>query len=82
MFLIRSIKAYLCQNMINLDVVDFSEHRSEEVAHFFDAQCALSTSFRFVYLFQFQIKSKKMIYKIAFKYVCHVQNKQLIQGMK
>ena len=31
MCLIMSIKAYLCQNMINCDVVDFSECRSEEV---------------------------------------------------
>ena len=26
-----SIKAYLCPNMINFDVVNFSERRSEEV---------------------------------------------------
>ena len=34
-FLLRSIKAYLCPNMINFDAVDFSEHRSEEVISFF-----------------------------------------------
>ena len=31
MCLIRSIKAYLCVNMINFDAVDFSECRFEEV---------------------------------------------------
>ena len=31
MSLIRSIKAYLCPNVINFDGVDFSECRSEEV---------------------------------------------------
>ena len=37
-FLLRSIKAYLCPNMINFDAaVDFSERRPEEVS--FDAQC-------------------------------------------
>ena len=30
-FLLRSIKAYLCPNMINFDAVDFSERRPEEV---------------------------------------------------
>ena len=29
--LLRSIKAYLCPNIINFDSVDFSEHRPEEV---------------------------------------------------
>ena len=33
--LIRSIKAYLCPNIINFDRVDFSEHRPEEVISFF-----------------------------------------------
>ena len=30
-FLLRSIKAYLCPNMIKFDGVNFSERRSEEV---------------------------------------------------
>ena len=34
-FLLRSIKAYLCPNIINSDIVDFSEHRPEEVISFF-----------------------------------------------
>ena len=34
-FLLRSIKAYLCPNMINFDSVDFSERRPEEVISFF-----------------------------------------------
>ena len=34
-FLLRSIKAYLCPNMINFHAVDFSEHRPEEVISFF-----------------------------------------------
>ena len=34
-FLLRSIKAYLCPNSINFDDVDFSEHRPEEVISFF-----------------------------------------------
>ena len=34
-FLLRSIKAYLCPNMIKFDAVDFSEHRPEEVISFF-----------------------------------------------
>ena len=40
-FLLRSIKAYLCPNMINFDAVDFSERRPEEVISIFDAQCTL-----------------------------------------
>ena len=39
MFLLRSIKAYLCPNMIDFHGVDFSECRSEEVIAPFDAQC-------------------------------------------
>ena len=35
MFILRSIKAYLCPNMINFDGVDFSECRSEEAISFF-----------------------------------------------
>ena len=35
MFILRSIKAYLCPNMINFDAVDFSERRPEEVISFF-----------------------------------------------
>ena len=31
MFSLRSVKAYLCPNMINFDGVKFREHRSEEV---------------------------------------------------
>ena len=39
-FLLRSIKAYLCPNIINFDRVDFSERRPEEVILVsFDAQC-------------------------------------------
>ena len=34
-FLLRSIKASLCPNMINFDAVDFSEHRPEEVIYKF-----------------------------------------------
>ena len=34
-FLLRSIKAYLCPNMINVDAVDFSERRPEEVISLF-----------------------------------------------
>ena len=34
-FLLRSIKAYLCPNIINFDCVDFSERRPEEVISFF-----------------------------------------------
>ena len=34
-FLLRSIKAYLCPNIINFDSVDFSERRPEEVVSFF-----------------------------------------------
>ena len=34
-FLLRSIKAYLCQNTIYFDCVDFSECRPEEVISFF-----------------------------------------------
>ena len=34
-FLLRSIKAYTCPNMINFDGVNFSEHRSEKVISFF-----------------------------------------------
>ena len=34
-FLLRSIKAYLCPNMINFDAVDFSERHPEEVISFF-----------------------------------------------
>ena len=35
MSLLRSIKAYLCPNMINFDLVNFNERRSEEVIGFF-----------------------------------------------
>ena len=35
LILLRSIKAYLCPNMINFDAVDFSERRPEEVISFF-----------------------------------------------
>ena len=34
-FLLRSIKPFLCPNIINFDSVDFSEHRPEEVISFF-----------------------------------------------
>ena len=34
-FLLRSIKAYLCPNIINFDSMDFSECRPEEVISFF-----------------------------------------------
>ena len=34
-FLLRSIKAYLCANIINFDSVDFSGHHPEEVISFF-----------------------------------------------
>ena len=34
-FLLRSIKAYLCPNIINFYSVDFSKHRPEEVISFF-----------------------------------------------
>ena len=33
--LLRSIKAYLCPNIINFGSVDFSERRPEEVISFF-----------------------------------------------
>ena len=33
-FLLRSIKAYLCPNIITFDSLDFSEHRAEEVHKF------------------------------------------------
>ena len=32
---LRSIKAYLCPNIINFDSVDISERRPEEVLSFF-----------------------------------------------
>ena len=35
MFLLGSIKAYLCPNMMNFDALDFSECRSEERISFF-----------------------------------------------
>ena len=34
-FLLKSIKAYLCPNIINFDSVNFSERRPEEVISFF-----------------------------------------------
>ena len=34
-FLLRSIKAYLCANITNFDIVDFSGRRPEEVISFF-----------------------------------------------
>ena len=34
-FLLRSIKAYLCANIINFDSVDFSGRPPEEVISFF-----------------------------------------------
>ena len=34
-FLLRSIKAYLCPNIINFDSVDFSERRPDKVISFF-----------------------------------------------
>ena len=34
-FLLTSIKAYLCPNMNNFDAMDFSERRPEEVISFF-----------------------------------------------
>ena len=34
-FLLRSIKAYLCANIINFDSVDFSGRRPEKVISFF-----------------------------------------------
>ena len=34
-FLLRSIKAYMCQKMIHFNAVDFSERRPEEVISFF-----------------------------------------------
>ena len=34
-FLLRSIRAYLCPNIINFDSVDFSERRLEEVISLF-----------------------------------------------
>ena len=34
-FLLRSIKAYLCTNMIHVDAVDFSERHPEGVISFF-----------------------------------------------
>ena len=34
-FLLRSIKAYLCPNIVNFDGVDFCERRPEEVISFF-----------------------------------------------
>ena len=34
-FLLRSIEAYLCANIINFDSVEFSGRRPEEVIRFF-----------------------------------------------
>ena len=34
-FLLRSVKAYLCANIINFDSVDFSGRRPEEVISFY-----------------------------------------------
>ena len=34
-FLLRSIRAYVCPNIINFNGVDFSELRPEEVLRFF-----------------------------------------------
>ena len=34
-FLLRSIKAYLCPNIINFDNVDFTERLPEEAISFF-----------------------------------------------
>ena len=47
-FTSEEIVAYLCLNMINFDVDDLSERRSEEVItfFFFDAQCI----YNFVYV--------------------------------
>ena len=42
--LLRSIKAYLCPNMINFDAVDISEHRPEEVISFFWRSVYVCTS--------------------------------------
>ena len=44
MCFIRRTIAYLCPNMINFDVVDFSEHRSEEVISFFWCSVYISPS--------------------------------------
>ena len=36
MFLLRSIKAYLCLNIIKFDGINYSERRSEEMKFSFD----------------------------------------------
>ena len=43
-FLLRSIKAYLCPNIIHFDGVDFSERRPEEVISFFWRSVYLSSN--------------------------------------
>ena len=48
-FLLRSIKAYLCPNIINFDAVDFTERRPDEVISFF---------WRSVYIIYTTIKTK------------------------
>ena len=54
-FLLRSIKAYLCLNMINFDAVDFSERRPEEMISFF------SRSVYIVYYLEFSFVLKELI---------------------
>ena len=56
MCFIRRTIAYLCLNLINFEAVDFSERSSEEVIHFFDAQCI------HVLLFASVLKLKKVLY--------------------
>ena len=45
-FLLRSIKAYLCPNIINFYAVDFSESRPEEVISFFWRSVYIRTQFQ------------------------------------
>ena len=61
-FLLRSIKAYLCPNIINFDSVDFSERRPEEVISLFWRSVYITSNnlnikVHNIYLFKYEAKN-------------------------
>ena len=64
-FLLRSIKAYLCPN-INFDSVDFSERRSEEVIFLL----TLSVEDNTTYTIQAYSRLIWFVFDIVIKFVC------------
>ena len=68
MFLSRSIKTYLCLNMIHFDGVIYSEGRCEEVIVSFDAQCITKRQDFLDYLIKYvenKISERKLVPAIS-----------------